>query len=540
MVSITCIGGDGDVDCNKVLSADVNCPGLDPCLGGQACNGTACTGVGQTCNVDTCSPVACPPPPNTDCWVQGQCLPSSFPDCAANDQLPEDTPCQVGGGPNRACDAAGECVLAGGACDTPADCPTPTDPCLAATCVSNVCGSGPGPNGVSCTNDVGGPGTCQAGACECTSDVCTCETNGDCLGGGECTEIACNATAGTCGAPVDADNCIPCSTGVCFAGTCDTPITYTDDFDLTRAQFRAYNNLLPADPLCAIPNLFPGADNEKCIEVNAFPPSEDISGSMNFTSTGTDAWDVAVVQNLDFVIDAFIPAAGSQVLIITSSQTLLDGAGAGTIADVTQGGGVGLAPLANPAFNMAVQDCRPDPSVCPPTVPPTDPLTPGCTCGGTVSCKATNTVGAGLSCGVDSDCILFASLGQTCGLLVPGECDPVDTSESICGLAALGPGNGALCKIWPDDVADFADSGCLNGLPNPLDNFERFFEPIVFISGATAGGLGLAPPPTSANECVQLGFALGNGPNAVDGWYVANPYLQDASQFTALSGVQQP
>ena len=590
-VRITCAGDDGDADCLVSISHDLSCPGLNLC---------------------TPLPQECMDPDPTDCVDKTQCDATVGGSSCVDTPAPEFQNCTTpapANGPGE-CDANGTCVATG--CSSDQECADAVpDPCMTATCDlgSGVCNAPVPDNPLgSCTNSVGGPGQCVAGICECTAAVCECEQNTECPGGTECTDIACDQIAGTCGQPVPKSDCDACGSpgDVCFGGTCQTPPALSDTFDMTQSQFRAYNFLLDDLALCGIPDLNPGPNSLKCIEVDGFtenPP--DIIGTVALTSTGGTNWDVDVVQELNFVVDAFIASAFSQVLITTTnSLTVLSGTGTGPAGALSAGDTITLDPLAAPngAFNMQAVDCRPDPNNCPLNVPPTDPLDPNCACAGQVLCQATNVIGIGAqcdatactdsslpcnvqtqptgnetvctadancpgftpgrcdtlgdTCSVNADCGISGvctgttctqsvcnsesaycpagDLGQTCGFLSAGTCDPTDTSAAICGLAALGEANGALCTHFPDEEPDPNLAGCLNGLPNPDDNFVRFFEPIS-LSLAASGA------PASPAECNALQYELDGGPSQVPGWYIANPYvLPDPTQFTALSGVQQP
>jgi hypothetical protein len=412
------------------------------------------------------------------------------------------------------CDDNNECVVPL-ECIDDTNCDEDGNPCTAAACENNTCGQVPTNETGSCASGTGSEdGSCSAGVCE-SNDECTADDGCPDDDGEECTVPVCVQTGApyVCdedSAPADGNECDG-GNGECQAGACEPLGPPT--FDLSKSVFRAYNNLLPDDPICATPSLFPGADEQKCVQNDGFTNNPaDITGSVTFTNTGGNNWDVDVTQNLSFIIDTFIAAALSNVFIQTDSTTIMAGTGTGDVADGSQ---ITLDALAAPnqAFNMNVIDC-------------TQSNPAGC--GGTVLCRSLNIVGVGSPCTcVDNlapcdDCFV-ASLGQTCGNITAGECDPTDTSSDICGLAALGPGQGATCQKFPTETTDLDEAGCLNLLPNTLlENFMRSFNPVTF---ADNGG--------------TLEFQLDGGPSDVDGWYEVNPYVQDPSQFLALSGVQQ-
>jgi hypothetical protein len=145
-----------------------------------------------------------------------------------------------------AADAAGRRVCR---CRTAADCPPPTNRCLAATCAAGVCGTAPAvhcaaidqchlagacvPATGTCTNPAKANGTacddgdrrttgdhCQDGACVGTKVVCTAQD--------QCHSAGCDPGTGTCaqtpltGTPCDDGNACTqhdtCQAGVCTAG----------------------------------------------------------------------------------------------------------------------------------------------------------------------------------------------------------------------------------------------------------------------------------------------------------------------------------
>jgi hypothetical protein len=383
-----------------------------------------------------------------------------------------------------------ECVLLSliicNECNDDEGCEEDGNPCTAAACDNNTCGQAPTNEGGSCD---GGAGVCEGGVCEPIA--------GECDGALNC--VACND-----------------GNGVCFDGTCSTPGTFSNSFDLSESLFRAYNSLLANVDACLIPDLFGGS--RKCVEKSAqdIPPA--VQGGVTFTDDGGGNWSVALQQDLVFEINAAI--AGATVDITTESQNTLNGTGTGDVADSSA---VTMDALAAPddAFNMQVTASS-----------------------GTVFCAAWNRIFQGAIVPCDSttncpdpqvpcgDCPLFAATsgGQTCGFLNADECDPTEMSDVICDAAALGPGAGATCVAWPQDTSVQSDAGCLVQLPKDADEGLRDMPPWTFATTST---------PTSADECNQLNMQLGAGTSTVSGWYIGNPD-EGSTQFTGLAGVQQP
>lgn len=119
----------------------------------------------------------------------------------SNPFLPEGTSC----GGNLVCNAVGVCT----GCLIPSDCPTPSNPCMATTCVNSECGLEPGNDGDPCASDgvfCNGQEVCSSGNCVSPGDPCD-GPDGD----GDCSET-CDEAANDCNGNDPKDS--PCDDGV--------------------------------------------------------------------------------------------------------------------------------------------------------------------------------------------------------------------------------------------------------------------------------------------------------------------------------------
>jgi len=240
----------------------------------------------------------------------------------------------------------------------------------------------------------------------------------------------------------------------------------------------------------------------------------------------TGEFDVDVVQNLAFTILAFVPQFNAAVTIASSSVTILEGAGTGSVP-----GSIALTTFEDPSEEIGVQNMTVTTST------------------GEVQCLALNQSNVGDPCSCvpadgacppdfgatppQQNCLDAGTTGRTCGNLVPGECDPVDVS---------GPVLGGLCNIaglpvtsctqpWPNSGVPIDESGCFYSLPTPIDNLARLFPDIV---SSDVGGTG------SAAECTGMVYTLGTGATDVDGYYRLNEYdPASGPQWLNLGGVQE-
>src|SRR6185437_13286299 len=149
-------------------------------------------------------------------------------------------PFSMGGGYGAGGATVGSCT----ACGQPSDCPSPSSPCLVATCAAGCCDTAAVPAGTPCGAD-GGSAICDGqGAC-----VPPCHTPSDCPAPGPCMATSCvggacvtSVTIGEmCTAAVpqccggvchdlttDAANCGSCAhgcgRGVCEGSVCQEPV----------------------------------------------------------------------------------------------------------------------------------------------------------------------------------------------------------------------------------------------------------------------------------------------------------------------------
>jgi hypothetical protein len=170
---------DTNTDTNNCLVCGHVCPQSPP----GNCQKAACSvGLcGEVCDVTNT------PYPSNPCY-DGICL-----NCAQPVQQPKPagTPCSFNGG--SVCDGSGHCAQ----CNSAADCPTPSDPCLVAVCnpgtYGATCNTSPVPDNTSC----GSNHRCCSGACYAlgTSSHCTscagCTPPAHCCPGQGCTTAAC-------------------------------------------------------------------------------------------------------------------------------------------------------------------------------------------------------------------------------------------------------------------------------------------------------------------------------------------------------------
>ena len=341
-VTLTCCGGDGDEDCDKCITSEVTCAGVDQCEAtGETCDD------GNPCTANNCDP------------VDASCTNPADP--AANGTTCTTNPGNATLG-DGVCDASapasdGYCRDVN-RCDT-VDCSDGND------CTDDVCdladGSCSNPDFVAGTQCDGGAGTgsgvCDgAGACvpNCAPDACN--------DGNQCTDDLCDPFSGTCTNPDSAagSTCseAPCNIATCECngvGMCINAPPAPPTYDLSLSVFKPYNSLLPddtgtGDPYtdCAVPDLSGnlGANltgiTGKCIIIT--PP--DIQGFMQLQETSPGNFDVTIQQDLVFTIDVTIAAVAAQVVIVTNSSTALTGTGTGASP-----GTVTLDPLTAP-FNM--------------------------------------------------------------------------------------------------------------------------------------------------------------------------------------------
>ena len=197
-VTVTCtaVTTDGDNDCDKTKTVQVECPGLSPCttFGGdaacQAAAGTVC--VSSTCNEGTCDGLTATA-------------------CCDDANAPDGTDCSAEQPPLASCTGG---VCGSDSCSSDIQCDDGND------CTANTCNVGTGlcestlvAGGTSCN---GGAGACDgAGACV---DNCS---GADCSDGNDCTQDVCTSVGGpTCSNPFE-PNGTACDAGGGNTGACD-------------------------------------------------------------------------------------------------------------------------------------------------------------------------------------------------------------------------------------------------------------------------------------------------------------------------------
>jgi hypothetical protein len=333
-ITLACCGGDGDEDCDKCITSEVTCAGIDQCEAtGETCDD------GNPCTANDCDP------------VDASCT----------------NPADPGANGTTCTTNPGNATLGDGVCDASApasdgfcrdvnrcdgvDCGDGND------CTQDLCDLADG----SCSNPNEGAGTlCDSGAGICDGGgACVDNCAGvDCSDGNQCTDDVCDSLAGgTCSNPNSpagsaCDTCGASACGCDGGGSCEVrPPTY----NLSLSVFKPYNGLLDettgsGDPYtdCAVPDLAgnPGANltgiTGKCILI--VPP--DIQGFMVLNETSAGNFDVTIQQDLVFVIDVTIAAVNANVNIVTDSSTRLTNTGTGA-----NPGTITLTPLTAP-FNI--------------------------------------------------------------------------------------------------------------------------------------------------------------------------------------------
>ena len=211
--TITCTAytTDGDRDCDKIKTVDVNCPGLSNCevFGGdaacQAAAGTVC--VTSTCNGNTCDGASA-----ATCCDDVNATDGT--DCSA--ELPPLAECLGGACSAQACTDNASCDDFN-ACTVPQTCNVGTGLCEPATAVNE-------PDGTLCQVTIPDDGVCEGGSC----DLFVCADAGDCDDSNPCTDDSCDTAteAGVCAnKPNAANSCTTCASGTCVCngstGTCD-------------------------------------------------------------------------------------------------------------------------------------------------------------------------------------------------------------------------------------------------------------------------------------------------------------------------------
>jgi hypothetical protein len=481
---------DGDLECDKTQPYDIVCPGANLCDGSAACSINADCGAQGTCTGGFCEAVVCTAPvcntPGTCNAADGLCS-ASTPDTGGS--------CQTGTGAPGTCNN-GTCEATG--CSTNADCAT-TSPCTDAACNTGtgICGAEfPVNDNGSCTNAVGGPGICNAGTCDPAPGACT--NNADCDTGNDCTDSTCTLATGVCTPPADANEGGACTaangqTGQCLAGTCALLFAGT-------GEFRAYNNLLPAEGqpatcggqvpagpavgTCTVPSLctVPGANPPSSICTPCTTP-----GSPNQTECGVFDPGTGSVPVLCDTDSFCAPPTSIDVFCIESfpgTAFTFDDDGAGS---VSMTGEIALLFAINTAINLA-GDC----SLIVPVLIETNSLTE-------LSGSGTGSVSPGGSLVLDQlpppdDAYNVENVNVTGQVL----CDAGAFSATICPLAGLAPG--------------------INPVPLPSDNSLRQYPQINF--GGSVG---------------NLTWQTGAGPSDPSGWFVNNAA---GDQFLTLGGSQ--
>jgi hypothetical protein len=336
-VTCTAVTTDGDVDCAKTKTVDVQCPGLSPC---QAAGPGFCDD-GNDCTSDVCN----------DSTGVAVC---------SNPPLGAGTTC-TSAAPPAQCDGAGNCVSS--------DCNDPSAPpcddgneCTIDSCApAGSCVFTPN-TGANCA---GGTGTCQAsGACQ---DNCV---GANCSDSNPCTDDVCTSGGNTfaCTNPDnDANSCTTCGGGscVCEAGACVSGCTIPAPVSapgIPMACRNSFNQAVSTFPIDLL-NVTPDA----CL---------DSAASVNFDIDPTIALDTAFLQaaaetlcdlgtlltqadvtSAQVSIDAVAGATCTQQLSVLSPVpqtvvidiTLVSGScGAGGVVTVNSGISLPLAPVTLP------------------------------------------------------------------------------------------------------------------------------------------------------------------------------------------------
>jgi hypothetical protein len=217
-----------------------NAPNNTPCGANQICceppSGTSvCVSSNTTTNCGTCGTVCTTNVANAHpvcslgtCRFEcdagfkecaGACIPTTG--CCTNLDCDDGNPCTT-----DTCDQTSHTCShtpIANCCQTAADCPTPTNQCKQAACVSNVCVEQNKANGTTCndgnpctTNDVctggtcaGTPVACTAGT-TCVSGTCVCNTTSGCTGCCQSNTCQAGTAQGACGS--NGVTCQACAT----------------------------------------------------------------------------------------------------------------------------------------------------------------------------------------------------------------------------------------------------------------------------------------------------------------------------------------
>jgi hypothetical protein len=538
-----CDGAGKCVQCNTAGQCDDlqecttdSCESDGSCTNTPVADDTACAGDAGTCQAGVCDLCA-----GNDCSDDNECTTDT---CNASDGLcthtavADDTACAEDAGtcqsgtcdlctPNR-CDDSMECTQnicapADASCTHPNESNGTT--CSTGICTDGVCGAAgmcagkDCSDGMECTEDLCEPSTgicsnpnlaidfvCTEGGgqfCDGAGNCVECNDVGQCTDdGNECTTDP-SCTNNACAAQVNKGDGTACAdgAGTCQSGVCQVPPTFA-----LGGEFRAFNPLLPPDTACEQPNLslVPGANltgiSSKCVIV--FAP--DVGGSLTFTNTGGQNWDVDGNVALEFTIDAVIPAPPARVLVVTSSDTPYSGTGTGTVSD---GGTIAMNTLSNAVVCNSTQDCNVQAGTacfCDPTRDANDVIVSYTACGtnnnngpggvagtcpnpdqlcakprdgqffpggcvtGAANCSAFGTTGAGDACGCPDGPCMTGGSACTCA---DGVCNAGGTSCNFdvdCPLSSKGQrcstrdGSAGTCDpLFGVDV--IADGYC----PNP-------------------------------------------------------------------------
>jgi hypothetical protein len=161
------------VRCDSNVCGQVDLTPGTPCSedGGHYCNAGACL---QCVDVSDCGNTTPPECYEATCTSGGVC---------GTAPSPPTTTCVRSSGTSGSdgpgfCNGMGLCVE----CNTPSNCPAPSNPCIDATCEVNICGTTNAPSETKC----------PTGVCNGTGSCVQCVSNGDCSG----VNIGC--VGGTC------------------------------------------------------------------------------------------------------------------------------------------------------------------------------------------------------------------------------------------------------------------------------------------------------------------------------------------------------
>jgi len=203
-----------DDPCTVNRCEDGTCTSEPLCGDGEQC----CTNAGEnTATCGTCCSAADCPTPEVDCLVAvcgGTCTTQVVPGVCDDDQI---------------CDPREGCVGGMGTqCNSPADCPQPSDVCDTVSCTAGMCvyGEVDCSNSTECCSIVSG----MAAVAECRE----CCDNGDCNSGGVAGPLCCpsDGTCHQCCVDTDCGIAVPLGgmerAGGIIPGTCDIPICLAD------------------------------------------------------------------------------------------------------------------------------------------------------------------------------------------------------------------------------------------------------------------------------------------------------------------------